>query len=165
MNQNAGKTKHTGIEYGINYKHNSQLSFRFTGTNAKHSFVDNIVGGVNYNGKEMSSAPRFVCNAEINYKPIFVKGLRLSAEWQHQSKYFMDDLNNYQYTGFDVVNLRIGYQYKKAEIWCNALNALNKFYAINATKSSTSSGSASYSYTLGDPREITIGLAIKLQKQ
>lgn len=165
MNQNAGKTKHIGIEYGINYKHNNQLSFRFSGTSSKHTFINNIAGGVSYNDKEMSGAPRFICNAEINYKPLFVKGLRVSAEWQHQSRYFMDDLNNYSYNGFDVLNLRIGYQYEQLEIWCNALNVLNKFYAINATKSSTSSGSASYSYTLGDPREITIGIAYKFQKK
>jgi iron complex outermembrane receptor protein len=164
MNQNTGKTRHYGIEYGINYKPNAQWAFRFSGTNAKHEFVENIAGGVNYNGKEMSGAPRFVSNAEISYKPVFAKGLRVSAELQHQSRYFMDDLNRYQYKGFDVVNLRAGYQIKFIEVWVNALNALNQFYAINATKSSTASGGTSYSYTLGDPREITIGVALKFGK-
>jgi iron complex outermembrane receptor protein len=159
VNQNAGSTRHVGIEYGITYKPVKDLSVRFSATNAKHTFVQNIVKGVDYSSKEMSGAPRFTGNAEIMYKPSFVKGLRVSAEWQHQGKYFMDDLDQYGYEGFDIVNLRAGYQIKGWEIWVNALNATNVYYSVFASKNATSSGNASYSYSLGDPREITLGLA------
>lgn len=164
INQNAGKTKHIGIEYGINYKPSLQWQIRFSGTNVKHTYVDNIVSGINYNGNEMAGAPHLISNAEIVYKPKFVPGLRLSSEWQHQSSYFMDDLNKYTYKGFDVINLRLGYTKNNYEIWLNTLNITNQFYAINATKSSTSSGGTSYSYTLGDPRAITFGLSYKFGK-
>jgi len=159
VNQNAGSTRHMGIEYGITWKPINDLSVRFSGTNAKHTFIDNIVKGVNYNGKEMSGAPHFTSNAEITYKPSFAKGLRLSAEWQHQGAYFMDDLDGYKYKGFDVVNVRAGYQLKGFEIWVNVLNAGNLYYSVFASKNATSGGSASYAYSLGDPREITLGLA------
>jgi outer membrane receptor protein involved in Fe transport len=165
LNQNAGKTQHIGIEYGINYKLNSQLQIRISATNAKHTYIDNIVKGVDYSGKEISAAPRFFSNAEITFKPKTVKGLRVSAEWQHQSKYFMDDLNNYTYKGFDVVNFRAGYQLKGFEVWANLLNAFNQYYSTLATKSSTSTGNSSYSYNLGDPQEITFGIAYKFGKK
>lgn len=165
VNENAGSTKHTGVEYGITYKPAEGLSIRFSGTNAKHSFIKNVVKGVNYNGKEMSGAPRFTGNAEIMYKPPFVKGLRVSAEWQHQGKYFMDDLDLYTYKGFDIVNLRAGYQYKMFEVWVNAINAGNLYYSTFSSKNATASGSSAYSYSLGDPREITVGLAYTFGKK
>ena len=165
LNQNAGSTKHVGIEYGITIKPIHDLSIRFSGTNAKHSFISNIVKGVNYNGKEMSGAPRFTSNAEIMYKPSYIKGLRMGAEWQHQGAYFMDDLDLFSYKGFDVINLRAGYQYKAVEIWLNALNVSNVYYSVFSTKNATSSGSSAYSYSLGDPREITLGLAYHFGKK
>lgn len=165
VNENAGSTKHIGIEYGITYKPVKDLSIRISATNAKHTFIDNIVKGVNYNGKEMSGAPRFTGNAEVIYKPSYVKGLRVSAELQHQGNYFMDDLDLYKYKGFDVLNVRAGYQVKGFEIWVNALNATNLYYSVFSTKNATASGSAAYSYSLGEPREITVGLAYHFGKK
>lgn len=164
-NENAGSTKHVGIEYGITYKPVADLSIRFSGTNAKHTFVSNIVKGVDYSGKEMSDAPRFTSNAEITYKPSFIKGLRISAEWQHQGKYFMDDLDQTTYKGFNVFNFRTGYQFSHIEVWINALNATNHYYSVISTKNATTSGSAAYSYSLGDPREITFGVAYHFGKK
>lgn len=165
INQNAGSTKHTGIEYGITYKPVPDLSVRFSATNAKHVFVENVVKGIDFNGKEMSAAPRFLANAEIMYKPSFLRGFRISAEWQHQGKYFMDDLDNYSYKGFDILNLRTGYRIKGFEIWINALNATNLYYAVLASKNATTNGNAAYSYNLGDPREITFGIAYHFGKK
>ncbi|ANH79863.1 TonB-dependent receptor [Niabella ginsenosidivorans] len=159
INENAGSTRHTGIEYGITYRPCADLSIRFSGTNAKHTFIKNLVRGVDYSGKEMSGAPRFTGNAEVSYKPAFVKGLRASIEWQHQGRYFMDDLDKERYEGFDVINCRAGYQLKNFEVWVNVLNATNRYYAVYASKNATSGGNAAYSYNLGDPREITLGVA------
>jgi iron complex outermembrane recepter protein len=164
-NENAGSTRHAGIEYGITYKPITDLSIRFSGTNARHSFVNNTVRGVKYDGREMSGAPRFIANAEINYRPSFIKGLRVGAEWQHQSRYFMDDLDQYTYKGFDVFNFRAGYQLKGFELWLNALNATNLYYSVYSSKNATTSGNSSYSYSLGDPREITVGLAYRFGKK
>lgn len=160
INQNTGKTSHKGIEYGINYKPSAEWAFRLSATNAKHIFINNIVKGVDYSGKEISGAPHFTSNTEITYKPKYLKGLRLSGEWQHQSNYFMDDMNLYKYNGFDVFNLRVGYSAKSVELWVNALNILNQYYSTYAVKSG-SAGAGSYSYNLGDPLEITVGVSYK----
>ena len=76
----------------------------------------------------------------------------------------MDDYNKFTYPGFDVFNIRAGYKIKQVEVWVNALNAGNKYYAIISSKNATATGSSSYSYTLGDPREITVGLAYHFGK-
>lgn len=159
QNQNAGQTKHQGIEYGITYKPTHEWSFRFSGTNAKHTFIQDVEKGINYGGNEIAGAPHFIGNAEITYKPSFVKGFRLGIEWQHLSSYYLDNANSGKYNGFDVFNVRLGYTIAKFDIWLNALNALNKYYAVLASKSSYG-----YSYNLGDPREITMGVSYHFGK-
>lgn len=164
LNQNAGKTRHMGIEYGINWRPSTEVTLRLSATNAKHEFVENIVRGVNYNGKEMSGAPRFIANAEISYKPSFIKGLLLSAEWQRVGPYYMDDLDNYRYPGFNLLNLRSSYKFRSAEIWMNIINITNTYFSTIATKNANSFGNTSYSYQLGDPREITFGMSFHFVK-
>jgi outer membrane receptor protein involved in Fe transport len=159
QNQNAGKTLHKGIEYGINFRPNSQFDVRLSASNAKHSFLEYVARGINFNNKIMSGAPKFLSNAEMNWRPKFIKGVRLGAEWQHQSKYFMDDANAFTYKGFDLIHLRVGYRIGKFETWVNALNLMDAYYSTSATKS-TASGNASYAYNLGSPREITLGVGL-----
>jgi outer membrane receptor protein involved in Fe transport len=159
QNQNAGQTRHKGIEYGITYRPNNEWMLRFSGTNAKHTFVQDIEKGIDYSGNEIAAAPKFIANSEIMYKPKWVKGLRVGAEWQHLSNYFMDNANTVKYAGFDVFNIRTGYSIKHFEVWVNALNAFNKYYAAIASKSSYG-----YTYNLGDPRDITLGVSFKFGK-
>ena len=160
INQNAGNTRHKGIEYGLTYKPLTGLSVRFSGSNSKHTFTRNIAAGVDYSGYEMSGAPRFTSNAEVTYKPIWLKGLRLSAEWQHVSGYYMDDLNKTNYKGYDVLNLRTGYRWHGLELWVNALNLFDRYYATTATAAVRASGTT-YSYNLADPRNITVGVVYR----
>jgi outer membrane receptor for ferric coprogen and ferric-rhodotorulic acid len=87
---------------------------------------------------------------------VFVKGLRVSAEWQHIGPYYMDNANSKKYNGFDLLNLRAGYTIRQFEVWLNALNATNTYYSTYASKSGST-----LSYNLGDPREFTVGIAYK----
>ena len=155
-----GKTDHRGVEYGITYRPSGQWMLRLSATNAKHSFVQDVEKGIDYSGNEMAAAPDFIANAEIMYKPKFIKGLRYGAEWQHQGRYWMDNANSATYKGFDVMNIRAGYRIKQLEVWMNALNAFNQYYAVIASKSTYG-----YTYlTWGDPRELTLGLSIHFGK-
>lgn len=165
VNQNAGSTMHKGIEYGINFRPSKELYLRFSGTSAKHSFVSNIVKGVDFSGKEMSGAPRFTGNAEVVYKPKWIKGFRIGMEWNHQGAYYMDDFDKYRYPGYDLLHVRFGYTIQRVEFWLNMLNAGDVYYSTFSSKNATASGSSAYSYNLGDPREITIGFSIALDKK
>ncbi len=162
--QNAGATRHKGIEYGISYRPVNDLCLRLSGSNALHKFVNYVAGGVNYDGYEIASAPHFTGNAEVVYKPHYIRGFRIDFEEQQVGKYYMDNLQQLPYSGFKVTNIRAGYQLGPAEIWINALNVFNAYYATLGTASVTG-GKASYSYNLGDPRAFTLGLAYHFGKQ
>lgn len=161
--QNAGTTRHKGVEYGISYRPFADLYLRLSGTNALHKFVNYVASGVNYNGYEIAAAPHFTGNAEVIYKPHYIKGFRIGLEEQQVGKYYTDNLQQYTYNGFKVTNIRAGYQLGGAEIWVNALNVFNTYYATLAS-ASVSNKVASYSYNLGDPRAFTLGLAYHFGK-
>jgi len=152
-NQNAGKTSHKGFELGLNAYPVKDVSFRFSGAYSQHLFTEYVEKGIAYNGLEMNGAPNWIYNAEIWYKPAYVKGLRLGAELQHVGRYFADPQNTATYNGYQVLNIRAGYSFKGLELWMNVLNATDRYYATNVSKSAYG-----YSYTLAEPRNFNMGL-------
>lgn len=168
--QSAGKTTHQGIEYGATYRPTQEWMIRFSGTNAIHRFDEFVLSTKStdlvkdVNGKAMPSAPSWIANSEIVYKPKYVKGLRLGVEWQHMSSWYQDQVNSVRYDdkgvfglkGISVLNTRLGYQWKGIEVFCNVMNLTDELYAFNATR-----GNASVSrttYTPAPPRTLVFGL-------
>ena len=159
-NENAGETSHRGFEYGLIYRPSAAWKLRFSAANPRHTFNQFVEKGLNYNGNMMAGAPKFLANGEISYRPRFLKGLRTSLEWQHQSSYWLDNMNSKKYGGFNVYNVRGAYQFKQFEIWLNVLNAADTYYSVAASKSTSG-----YSYNLGQPRTFNTGISYQLTKR
>ncbi len=158
-NRNAGKTRHQGIEYGIRYSPISSLIFRLSGSYAHHQYVEFVDQDKNYDGKQMEAAPAWINNAEIWYHPEFLKNARIGIEWQHLGEYYMDAANTEKYSGFDIINLRVGYEFKNFDTWCNIMNLTDVLYATNAGKSKYGKD-----YNPGDPRAFSLGIGYNLGK-
>ena len=159
IKKNAGKTTHQGIEYGVNVMIHKDLRIQFSGTNAIHKFVAFAEAGNNYSGNEMPQAPQLMTNAVITYKPSALKGLRTSIEWRHMDDYFMEQQNTKRYSGYNIYNFRIGYEWKAFEVWTNVMNLTDKLYSTVARASTWGD-----SYSLGKPRNFNIGLVYHLEK-
>lgn len=155
LNQNAGSTKHIGIEYQLKYKINKFLEWHWNATNAKHNYVHTQIKGVTVDGNQMTAAPPFFSNMTLYWKPS--TSFHASLEWQHQAAYYMDETNATKYPGFNCMNVRAGYNFKKSECWLGILNAGNSYYSTMATKNFSVSGNSAYAYYIGDPRTITLG--------
>jgi len=155
LNQNTGQTTHYGIEYQLKYNVSKLLQINFNGSNAKHLYVNTILKGTDISNKEMVAAPRFFSNLTVLSQ--WNSALSSSIEWQHQSGYFMDEINATRYTGFDVLNLRVNYSMKKQEFWLQCLNLTDQFYASMATKNFSVKGNNGYAYYLGDNRTFALG--------
>ena len=91
---------------------------------------------------------------EITWKPVFLHGFRLAGEWQHVSRYYMDPQNTQYYGGYDLLNFRTGYSWKKFECWLNCRNAADAIYATTAEKTTYST-----TYRPGPKRTFNIGVA------
>jgi iron complex outermembrane receptor protein len=157
-NRNAGQTSHEGIEFGINANPIKDVTVCFSGAYSEHRFVDFVEKGSSYNGNEMNNAPHWIHNAEIWYKPSFLKGFRIGAEWQKVGSYYMDPKNTVKYQGYNVLNLRTGYQHNGFEVWMNVMNATDNYYSYISTKST------SYSYQLAEPRNFVVGISYDLAR-
>lgn len=151
--ENAGETRHRGIEYSVKYAPANRLSIRFSGANAEHLFIDFVEEGNDYSNNLMATSPSFIANSEMVYRPGFLKGSHISLEWQHMGEYYMDPANTEKYPGFDVFNLRFGYQVNNAEFWVHTLNIMDENYATVVNKSAWGK-----SYRVGQPRTITVGI-------
>ena len=101
QNQNAGKTHHLGLEYSLTYSPSAVWSLRFSGTVARHEYVEyseiNSNQPISYNGNRMLNAPASIINAELSWRPGFMAGFRSSLEWQHIGKYFVNSANSQSY--------------------------------------------------------------------
>ncbi|HRE39905.1 MAG TPA: TonB-dependent receptor [Ignavibacteria bacterium] len=151
--QNVGETRHIGIEANINYSPIDELYLRAGTTFAHHEYIAYSINGVDLAGKDMSQAPSYILNSEITYKPNFIKGLRVSAEWQSLGKYFTDPQNTAVYDGYNIFNLRSGYRFKSFEVWVNCLNIADEVYATTVEKSAFGT-----SFRPGQLRTFNIGI-------
>ena len=160
--QSAGETLHKGIEFGINYKPTSEWAIRLGGTTAKHVFVDFAISDKpsdpikNLNGKEMPNAPRWSGNSEVSYYPKWLPNLRTSVEWQYVGSYYQDQINTVKYEGYNLLNARIGYQYKSIEFYGNVMNLTDKLYAYNVSRGNLTTSQPAY--LAAAPRTFLIGL-------
>ena len=160
LQQNAGRTTHQGVEYSLLTNLHKDLLFRISGTNAVHKFTDYTEDGVDYSEKSMPQSPDWIANVQLTYKPTYLKGFRASIEWQHIDEYYMDQLNTKTYEGYDIFNLRLGYERKSFEVWTNITNISNELYATVARATAWGQN-----YSLGNPRSFNIGLSHKFNKK
>ncbi len=161
QSQNVGATRHQGIEYTLTYAPVSEVNFRLSGTNARHTYLEysEVVQGKNrdYSGNRMVNAPNWIANAEVYYKPRFVPGARLGLEYQRIGAYYTNTANTKTYAGYNLLNLRLGYRLPQPalrglEVWANVVNLGNALYATLVTANQYGT-----TYTAAAPRTVTLG--------
>lgn len=158
-NQNVGETTHYGVEVNGRYEILKGLRLRAGGTIAHHEYKQYIKNDKNLSGHHMSQAPPYFVNSELSYKPGFLKGFRISVEWQGMGGYHTDPENTATYKGFNILNARTGYQFKSVEVWVNCLNVGNAVYATIVEKSAWGT-----TYRPGQLRTLNVGIGWKLNQ-
>ncbi len=157
-NRNAGATRHYGIEFQIGGTITDELQLRISGTWSRHIFRTHRerIGGVErvFDNNDMPQAPNWITYSELQYKPSWLQGFRISAELQTQGTYFQDTQNSTQYNGHTIMHLRAGYRLHGVDIFVNAMNIFNTLYAETSSRSAFG-----YSYTPGNPRIISVGIS------
>lgn len=160
--QSAGKTLHRGIEYGLTVKPSREYNFRFSGTTALHRFDDFLVSNKstdalkNLDGYEMPGSPRTTFNTEFTWYPKWIKNFRSALEWQHSAGWFQNQVNTVRYNGYDLLNFRMGYQWKGVEIFTNILNVTDALYATSVTRGNNATDRSTF--TPAAPRTFVMGL-------
>jgi iron complex outermembrane receptor protein len=104
--QNAGETRHRGIEAGLNLWVSDEVRGNVSYTLASHRYeVWSPRPGVDYAGKKMEAAPSSILNGRLNYEPSFLPDSRLGMEWSWLGEYWLDPQNTERYNGHHLFNL------------------------------------------------------------
>ena len=107
---NNGKTRHQGVEAAVLWQMTPEVKLSSALSVSENLYTAWITSGtVDLSGREMSAAPGTTANTTVEYRPAWVKGLRLEAEWVRLGSYWMDDANTQKYGGHDLANLRASY--------------------------------------------------------
>lgn len=105
LTQNAGETRHRGVEVGIGIAPVDAIRLDLAASYARHTYEAwQPRPDVSYTGNEMELAPRFLGNARITYRPEFLSSGQVSVEWVRLGSYWMDPENTHKYDGHDLVN-------------------------------------------------------------
>jgi outer membrane receptor protein involved in Fe transport len=111
FNIDDGRSKHRGVEYELSWSPLEALTVAGTGTYAKHSYDFNrtVEGGETIvSGRDIDTAPRHINTVRATWR--FVAAVRAELEWQSIGRYFLDAANAHEYGGYDLLNLRVGWE-------------------------------------------------------
>ena len=158
-NQNAARTTHRGLEFGIQYFINSQWSFKINGAYSQHFFDDYKPKGKDYSGNVIPGAPPLVMNTELKYRPDFWKDAYVILETFHVDPYYMDEANTEKYEGYQIYNLRMGKKFGNWKVWLNILNLTNELYATSARVAW-----GDKDYRPGEKRSFNVGVSYTFHK-
>jgi outer membrane receptor protein involved in Fe transport len=78
------------------------------------------------------------------------------VEWQHVASYYQNQINSVKYEGYDILNFRVGYQWKGVEVFSNILNLTDVLYATNATRGNNATDRTTYNAAA--PRTFVFGI-------
>ncbi|WP_047394797.1 TonB-dependent receptor [Chitinibacter sp. ZOR0017] len=160
--RNAGKTRHEGLELGLDWSATAQWSARLAGQYARHIYQQYQPSPQeNYAGKDIPAAPRWQGTLEVAFQPN--ANLRLALETAYVGGYWMNNANNVRYGGHTLFNLRGEYRWQDWTLWAQALNLTDEHYAEIASSSykgvGERNGNTQDSYSPGAPRTFFIGLS------
>lgn len=126
---NAGKTRHNGLEFSLNYNgyHTHDFSIDSYLSYALNNFIfkDFIDDNNNFSGNDLTGVPSEVVNLGLNLSTKL--GLYANINYQHVGKIPMNDSNALYSDAYNLVNSKVGY---KIGIAKNKL-AINTFLGIN----------------------------------
>ncbi len=153
---NAGETLHRGIETGVTKRLTETVGMELAYSYAKHTYGSwSPKTGLNYDGKEMASAPSEIGNLRVNWRPAILGGGRVEAEWERLGSYWMDDDNTHIYPGHSLFHLRASYRAgEKLEFFGRVANITDERYSM-LTSYTAASGEQ---YAPGMPRTFSAGL-------
>lgn len=155
---NAGETLHKGIEASIGYRLTEEWKFNLASSYAKHTYEKWMPSTtVDYSGKEMTSAPRWINNATLNYTPRLLPELNLELEWVNLGEYWMDEANTTKYEGHHLFNLRGAYKVtENFNVFGKVMNLTDRRYATAASLNGTTE-----EFAPGLPLSAFLGIEVK----
>lgn len=134
---NAGRTRHRGIEAGTSAALTSALRLDASWSVSRQTYVEwtpqsatATAAAVSYSGNLIENAPRDLGNVFLAWSPAALRGGRLALEWSHTGGYATDPANTHSYAGYELLNLHAsGSISARTELFARVTNLANSAYA------------------------------------
>jgi outer membrane receptor protein involved in Fe transport len=154
--QNAGETRHRGLELAAGWNAASWLRFDASAAHAQHKYEHwQPRANLSYSGNEMAVAPRNLVTLRTRLAPQFLRGGFVSADYQRVGSYWEDPENTSKYEGHGLVNVRARVPvHGGVDVIVRATNVFDERYAENASFNAFEQERL----TPGAPRMLYIGI-------
>ena len=163
---NAGKTRHRGIEIGVQSHLTDSIHLAFSYAYTEQKYVDftyfyddhecHCHRENNFAGNTMAMAPRTNANLHIIYQPTAVPELHTELEILDLGRYYTDPTNSQTYNGYTLVNWHNRYDLNdNMMIYFRINNLTDRRYS---TLTENHIGSEHLEYHIGEPRSIFTGI-------
>ncbi|MCC3861529.1 TonB-dependent receptor [Pseudemcibacter aquimaris] len=132
INVDNGASKHIGVEGMFEYRFPQDVSVRFNGSYAEHTYdFDYMTGDINWNGLDIDTAPRNFGSIQLNWAP--ADKVKAGLEWIYMGEYYMEPTNTIKYEGHNYLNFRIEAEAMEGvDIFMRVMNLTNVRYAERA---------------------------------
>ena len=151
FNISGARSKHHGLEGSIEILLNSSWQLNLAASYARHSYDFDVVasrGETFVSGRDVDTAPRWLGNIELLFKPN--ERINAGLQWTTIGEYYLDAENRFRYPGHAIANLRAGTQLAASlELIVRLNNLTNRDYADRADYAF-----GSYRYFPGRGREL-----------
>jgi iron complex outermembrane receptor protein len=161
FNVTGARSRHRGIETGLDWQFNSGWAVSVDATYALHTYDFNATGrGEAFvAGREMDSAPRLTGSVELKYDP--GRKVNLGLQWTTMDEYFLDAENRFTYPGHSLAHLRTSIRLNaRLELIARLNNITDKAVADRADYSNRN-----YRYFPGRGRELFVEIRYSLSNQ
>lgn len=119
--ENIDKTRHRGLESGINFNFKNSLNGFLNYTINEVKFRSG-----NYENNFVKGIPENILSAGVRFSDIL--GFYTGITFNSYSNIFLDDENSAKLNDFNTTGIRIGYKYKKIDFQIDVKNLFDKKY-------------------------------------
>ena len=153
QNVSGARTRHYGLELGLDYRIAEAWQFGLDATFADHSYDSRIAllgSSGDIKGNDIDTAPEIFGSARLSWDFSQISGQDSVAEveWVYMDEYFLDPDNQHKYDGHSLLNLRASSSLgPRWQATLRVTNLLDEKYAERADF-----GFGQYRYFVGQPR-------------
>jgi len=154
--QNAGETRHHGIELSLGRSLTEWLRIDVALARMRHDYVEwQPRPTLSYGGNEIERAPRTLANVRARIAPAPLRGGHASVEWVRVGSYWEDPENTSRYEGHQLVNARVQLPLLRG---FEAVARMNNVFDVRYAETATYTATELERLTPGAPRMVYLGV-------
>ena len=157
--RNAGRSRHRGLEVGLQAAVTDYLELDGAYTLSRFTFVDDMVGGVQYAGNRLPGVPPEELTGRAT---LHLRGFDTEAQVQHSARYFVNDANTASNPAYTVTDLRFTGRRNFADLGVAPFFAVENLFDKRYNSSVVINATGGRYYEPAPGRHYLLGLSVPI---